>query len=242
MNSNIQLLQGYYRFLSLGKYLEFLIQSKDFSKEVLDIAIVTGERSHFGIKSPLIKTLLKQIHEKPNQKNIFWYLVEISSFRGIFGVMRELLENSENFKKFVESRLSDQYFAFEQTIRLIRNILSHTTTAEICIRKDYLIKQRDFLIYEKKPNIDFDFSYSKYRTEWNWNEKYGIKLNIDLNKIKDWTPLFDVISLHQLYILSELCYNLCEIFKAKYPVKKIKKSVWKKIYKKYIKPKKKSVI
>jgi hypothetical protein len=41
LKNNLQLLQSYYRFLSLGKYLEFLIQSKDFSKDVLDIAIVT---------------------------------------------------------------------------------------------------------------------------------------------------------------------------------------------------------
>jgi len=71
MNNNIQLLQSYYRFLSLGKYLEFLIQSKNFSKDVLDVAIVTGEKSHFGIRSSLVKTLLKQIYENPEQKNIF---------------------------------------------------------------------------------------------------------------------------------------------------------------------------
>jgi hypothetical protein len=41
MSTNIKLLQSYYRFLSLGKYLEFLIQSDDYSKEVLDVAIVT---------------------------------------------------------------------------------------------------------------------------------------------------------------------------------------------------------
>ncbi len=224
---NIQLLQSYYRFLSLGKYLEFLIQSKDFSKEVLDIAIVTWEKSHFSIRSSLVKNLLKQIHDNPDQKNIFWYLVEISSFRGIFGIMRELLENNEDFKKFVQKRLWEEYFAFEQIIRLIRNILSHTTTAEVCIKKDDFIKQRDFLVYEKNTNINFNFLYAKHREEWKWKSDYWISLIIDFTKIKEGIALFDIISLHNLYLLWELCYNLCEIFRIQISPKKPNKTIWK---------------
>ncbi len=227
MNTNIKLLQSYYRFLSLGKYLEFLIQSDDYSKEVLDVAIVTWEKSHFGIRSSLVKTLLKQIHQNPEQKNIFWYLVEISSFRGIFWIMRELLENNEKFKKFVEERLSDQYFSFEQIIRLTRNVLSHTTTADLAIKTDDFIKQRDYLVYEKKPELEFKFLYSKYWKERKWNEKYWINIGISFTKMKEWDLLFDIIPLHQLYLLGELCYNLCEIFKLQYPVKKPIKTIWK---------------
>jgi len=112
-------------------------------------------------------------------------LVEISSFRGIFGIMRELLENNEKFKKFVESKLLEQYFSFEQIVRLVRNILSHTTTADICIKKDDFVKQRDFLTYEKNPKIEFDFLYSKNRKEWSGKQDYGIKINIDFAKIKE---------------------------------------------------------
>ncbi len=229
---NIQLLQSYYRFLSLGKYLEFMIQSKNFSKEVLDIAIVTWERSHFWIKSSLIKTLLQQIHKNPDQKNIFWYLVEISSFRGIFGIMRELLENNTTFKQFTISRLYEQYFAFEQIIRLVRNVLSHTTTAEIYINKDDFVKQRDFLTHEKITSLEFQFLYSNYRKERTWKENYWIHIQIDFDQIKENIPLFSIISLHNLYLLGELCYNLCEIFKTQYSTKKTIKSIWKKKNKK----------
>lgn len=229
---NIQLLQGYYRFLSLGKYLEFLIQSKDFSKDVLDIAIMTGKKSHFGIRSSLVKNLLKQIHEKPEQKNIFWYLVEISSFRGIFGIMRELLENNQNFKKFIQKKLDIEYFSFEQTIRLVRNVLSHTTTAEICIKRDDFIKQKDFLLHQKINNIKFDFLYAKNREEWKWKADYGVSVFIDFETLKEWTPLFDIIPLHNLYLLSELCYNLCEIFRVQTSTKKPRKRIWKIITKK----------
>lgn len=232
MNNNIQLLQSYYRFLSLGKYMEFLIQGKNFSKEVLDIAIVTWEKSHFGIRSSLVKTLLKQIHEHPDQKNIFWYLVEISSFKGIFWSMRELLENDRDFKTFVEKRLGDQYFAFEQVIRLIRNVLSHIASTNLTIKTDYFIKQRDFLVYEKKdPTVFFDFVYSKYWKEWTGSKEYWIHIKILFTKIKEGETLFDIVSLHQLYLLWELCYNLCELFKSKTsikkPTKKPSKTIWK---------------
>lgn len=219
--------------------MEFLIQGKDFSKDVLDIAIVTWEKSHFGIRSSLVKTLLKQIHEHPDQKNIFWYLVEISSFRGIFGSMRELLENDRNFKSFVEKRLGKQYFAFEQTIRLIRNILSHISSTNLTIKTDDFIKQRDFLVYEKTSTLIFDFVYSEYWKEWTGSKEYWIHIKILFTKIKEWKTLFDIISLHQLYLLWELCYNLCEVFKSKsiikQPVKKPSKIIWKHKSKNYSK-------
>ena len=99
--------------------------------------------------------------------------------------MRELLENNEVFKTFVISKLLDQYFPFEQIIRLIRNVLSHTTTAEIDIKKDDFIKQRDFLIYEKQPHIELHFSYGKYWKEWKGNKNYGIDININFKKFKE---------------------------------------------------------
>lgn len=75
------MLQSYYRFLMLGKYLEYTLHSDLHHIGVDDLRIVTGEHSSFGIKVPMIKTLIKQIHENPDKKNIFGYLVEISAFR-----------------------------------------------------------------------------------------------------------------------------------------------------------------
>lgn len=47
LQDNIQLLQSYYRFLMLGKYLEQEIFTHDFSQDVKEIAISTGTRSRF---------------------------------------------------------------------------------------------------------------------------------------------------------------------------------------------------
>lgn len=78
---NIILLQSYYKFLYLGKFLEHEIKTKDFSANVSDIKVSTGPTSYFMVRGNMIKTILQQIHKQPEKKNIFGYLVEISAFR-----------------------------------------------------------------------------------------------------------------------------------------------------------------
>jgi len=80
--------------------------------------------------------------------------------------MKELLDTQEIFHKFVVSRLQDSYFDFEQIIKLIRNILSHSTNTEIVFKIEDFVKQRDFLNYNKTSLIKIDFLYSKSRKEW----------------------------------------------------------------------------
>jgi hypothetical protein len=46
-----------------------------------------------------------------------------------------------------------------------------------------------------------------------------MRIYVDFKKLKDGQSLFDVISLHQLYMLSELCYNISEVFRMKYKLK-----------------------
>lgn len=201
----------------LGKYMEHHIKSEQHEIHVSDLRITTGEHSSFGIKIPMVKSLMNQIHENPDKKNIFGYLIEISAFRGIFGTMRELLDSNETFSNYAKIKLGNQYFSFEQTIRLIRNVLSHTTTSGILLRIEDFVKQRDFLIHEKDPLVKFDFVYSENRTERTGSKEYGIHLALDFTKFQEGQSLFDMVSLHQLYMLAELCSNLCELCAATLP-------------------------
>lgn len=228
------MIQSYYRFLMLWKYMEHHIKSEHHEIQVSDLRIATGEHSSFGIKLPMIKSLMKQIHENPDKKNIFGYLVEVSAFRGIFGIMRELLDSTSPFFVYSSQRLWSQYFAFEQSIRLIRNVLSHTTTSGIILNIEDFVKQRDFLIHEKDPVVKFDFVYAEHWKEWTWSKDYGIHLELDFTKFKEGQSLFDSISLHQLYMLAELCSNLSELFSTTLPkpkksisLKKNTKTIWK---------------
>ncbi len=234
LNNNIQMIQSYYRFLMLGKYMEHHIKAEKHEITVSELRIPTGVHSSFGIRLPMIQGLMKQIHDNPDKKNIFGYLVEISAFRGIFGIMRELLDNNTIFSAYAVKRLWAQYFSFEQTIKLVRNVLSHTTTSGIILNIEDFVKQRDFLIYKKDPIIKFDFIYAEHRKEWTGGKEYWIHLELDFTSFKDGQSLLDIVSLHQLYMLSELCSNLCELCAAALPkpkksifVKKNHKTIWK---------------
>jgi len=219
LRENIILIQSYYKFLLLGKYLEDALKHKDFSEDIKKVKIKTWANSNFDINTNYVKNILHEIHEKPDQKNVFGYLVEMSAIKWILSTTRETMENNESFLKFVSDKLQKEFFDFDQILRLTRNILSHSTTANANIKNEDFEKQKSFLEFKKKTKLNFEMKYSTYFTERKWNPDYQIKIELDIKKLKEWKSIFEYISMHQLYLLCEFCFNLSEIFR-KY--KKIK--------------------
>jgi hypothetical protein len=41
-----------------------------------------------------------------------------------------------------------------------------------------------------------------------------LDIKIDFSKLKEWQKVFDVVPLHQVYLLAEFCFNLSEIFRS----------------------------
>lgn len=224
IKQNIELLQWFYRFLYLGKFLEDVIKKKDLSASVVDLPIRTSEKKNFVLKGRVIKKLLANIYAHPDKKNIFWYMVEINSFRGIFSVTREMIDTQWDFQTFLQQNLKDSYFSFEQVIRFLRNVLNHIETADITLKVTDFVKQKDYILrWEKMKKIVFDFKYAEYFTQWKWSKTYGLDILIDFEHLKEGQKVFDIISPHQMYLLAELCFNLSEIFRAgreKIPLKK----------------------
>ncbi|HMS90668.1 MAG TPA: hypothetical protein PKC87_00385 [Candidatus Absconditabacterales bacterium] len=214
IQQNIELLQGFYRFLYLGKFLEKFIKDKDISSYATDFPIHTGEKKNFVLKGAIVKKMLSDIHAHPDQKNIFGYMVEINSFKGMFSVMREMIETQENFQLFLAQKLQDKYFAFEHIIRFLRNVLNHIETADIKIKITDFIKQKDYLSKEKQiSKISFDMKYADYFVEWKGGKDYGLNIVIDFYDLKEGQKIFDIIPLHQVYLLAEFCFNLSEIYR-----------------------------
>ncbi len=213
VTQSIQLIQWYYHFLLLGKFLEVVMQHNDLSSYAQKISISTGLQSNFTLNEKKIKSLLGSIYKHADKKNFYGYLVEISAFKGMYSVMRELIEESPAFTAFLERILKDQYFMFDQLMRLLRNILTHSSSSQVIIQKEFTDKQVEFLRSKKYKVIEFDFLYSRFVSQWKWAADYGFSLRVDLNRLDDGVSLFDVVSVHHLYLLAELCYNLVEIFK-----------------------------
>lgn len=226
VNQSIQLLQWYYHFLSLGKFLEDVIHHQDLSVYAKNLSVKTGKDTSFTLRWDTIKTLLQQIHSNPNKKNLFWFMVEINAWRGIFGTMRELLLDRDDFQRFVQHTLEDQYFAFEQVIIFVRNLLTHSIDSNITLEKDSIVGQKAYLSDRKISRVHLDFAYADYISSRSWSKQYGLDIELDFNTLKENKPLLDFISTHQLYLMVELCHNLCTLYKQSKPKISSKRTPW----------------
>lgn len=215
IQQNIELLQWFYRFLNIGKFLEKFIQQKDLSDLAVDSPIATWDKKNFVLKWAVVKKILSDIYANPGKKNIFWYMVEINSFRWIFSITREMIDTQKDFQIFLDKKLKDKSFAFEQVIRFLRNVLNHIETADVMLKIEDFVKQKDFILKEKKLSIiSFDIKYADYFVEWKWSKSYGLDIKIDFSKLKEGQKIFDIVPLHQIYLLAEFCFNLSEVFRS----------------------------
>lgn len=231
IQQNIELLQWFYRFLYLWKFLEKYIKSHDISVDAVDFPIQTSDKKNFIMKWTVIRKLLSDIYAHPDQKNIFGYMVEMNSFRGIFSITREMIETQPLFQKFLQKKLKDNYFAFEHIIRFLRNALNHIETADVKITLDNFIKQKDYLSKEKHiSKLSFALKYADYFVEWTGSKDYGLNISIDFRALKIWQKIFDIVPLHQIYLLAEFCFNFSEIFRITMKIgsKKAKTKIYKK--------------
>lgn len=227
----LRLIQGYYHFLMLGKFMEQLMLTNDLSDLAMDYPLRTGKNTSFMLKERMLKRLFTSFYGHQEQRNVYGYLTEISAFRGIFSVMREMIENDANFREYLKDLLKDQYFPFEQLIRFLRNVLNHTTTSSLKLKlEDYQV-QRDFILSPKVQRVQklngsamitLEFHYSKYVAQRKGSPEYWIQLSIDFKKLKPDFQLEKLVSWHQLYLLSELCFNIAQLADQHFKPKKQK--------------------
>lgn len=227
----LRLIQGYYHFLMLGKFMEQLMLTNDLSDLAMDYPLRTGKNTSFMLKERMLKRLFTSFYGHQEQRNVYGYLTEISAFRGIFSVMREMIENDANFREYLKDLLKDQYFPFEQLIRFLRNVLNHTTTSSLKLKLEDYEVQRDFILSPKvqrvqklngSARITLEFHYSKYVAQRKGSLEYWIQLSIDFKKLKPDLQLEKLVSRYQLYLLSELCFNIAQLADQHFKPKKQK--------------------
>ncbi|UFX83361.1 hypothetical protein [Candidatus Absconditicoccus praedator] len=215
IKSSLDLIQSYYRFLYLGLFLEDIIKENDLSEFAKDLKIQTGKNTSFTLKEQTIKKLLKEIYQNQEKQNIFGYFTQISMFRGITATVKELLETNNEFKKFLQENLKGQYFHFEQTVSFIRNILSHNTHFNMYLKQQDYKSQKIYLLERGKHQIHLNFNYHKLFPKYRTGSKsYGYSIKINFKKLNPGDNFFDIVSIHQLFLLSESCYNMIEIYKS----------------------------
>ncbi len=172
------------------------------------------------LKEGVIKQLLTSLHQHPDKRNIYGYLTEMSAFRGIFSIIRELIEGNEKFREFLKNLLQDQYFPFEQMIRFLRNVLNHSTSSGLHLKLDDYDIQKDYILSPKQQRlnklggsavIELDFVYAKYIPQRKGSPDYGVQLRLDFARLQPGMEIERLVSRHTLYLLAELCFNLSQL-------------------------------
>ena len=156
---------------------------------------------------------MSEIYEYSDKKNFFGYITEISAFKGIFGVMRELLETDDEFSNFLRKKLGKQYFPFDQITRFCRNVLVHAMDPNISLVVENFGWQKNYLKEQEKHKIVFSFKYADFLKVWTGSKDYGVYIKVDFNQLRNGQKFFSVVPLHDLYLLAELCFNLTEVFR-----------------------------
>lgn len=215
LEKQIALLQGYYKYLYLWGFLNQVIKDNDLSKYAVDLPIDTWDGSKFTLKGTTIKKNLADIYRHADKKNFFGYITQISALKWVFGVTRELLETSDAFSSFLKKKLGKQYFPFDQITRFCRNVLVHAMDPDISLVRENFEWQKTYLKEQEKHKIIFSFKYADFIQEWTGNSDYGVYIKVDFNRLRVGMKFFDVVKLHDLYLLAELCYNLSVIYKYK---------------------------
>ena len=64
--------------------------TNDLSDLAMDYRLRTGKTTSFMLKERMLKRLFASFYGHQEQRNVYGYLTEISAFRGIFSVMREI--------------------------------------------------------------------------------------------------------------------------------------------------------
>ena len=70
--------------------------------------------------------------------------------------------------------------------------------------------------------ITLDFHYSEYVAQRKGSPEYWIQLSIDFKKLKPDLQLEKLVSRYQLYLLSELCFNIAQLADQHFKPKKQK--------------------
>jgi hypothetical protein len=208
--------QNFY-FLHAGEFFTSLSKEKDLTiKNDLNVKKYFDNNSTYHFNPKIIKEILIDAKKSNNHQTIlFEYFVEFNAFRGICMAMVEALRLETPFRSFIQSKLKNNFENFFDILSFIRNVLSHNIHADIfLLQKDFDGTLKRIRRMKRNPNVSFDFTYSYDLPEINAPfYDYGFICSIDFESLQVDTPFLDVVSLWELMMISELCFNFAIVYK-----------------------------
>jgi hypothetical protein len=115
----------------------------------------------------------------------------------------------------LRERLGEERFEnLIDIVAFVRNVLSHNTHAEIHLTpKDYEGRRKRIERMGRDTAVEFVFLYQEDLSEIHAPvEGYGLALQVDFGMLTPATPFLEILSMGDLMLLSELCFNLVMVY------------------------------
>ena len=221
LEDSLLLVEQNFYFLHIGAFLGKLSKTKDLTNESLFVVKKCSEDRAYYFNPDIIQELLNDAKNRRwDEISLFEYFVDFNAFRGICMAMVEAFRLENEFMEFMKERLGDEYENFYDILSFIRNVLSHNTQAEFKLNsKDFDGTLKRIRRMKRNEKVSLHFLYAKQLPEIaSPEDDYGLNLSIDFGSLKEGMEFLSVISLWELFMVSELCFNLVLSFKKRYNI------------------------
>jgi len=202
--------QNFY-FLHMGEFFGKLSKTEDFTDRSLFVVKKYDHDKAYYFNAQIIHELLINArHSSKEEISLFEYFVEFNAFRGICMAMVESLRFESPFKTYMQELFKEQYENFFDIVSFVRNVLSHNVHSEIRLgQKDFDGTQKRIRRMGRDSNVFFNFAYALSLPEIGApNEAYSFTCKIDFDALEEGMPFLEILSMWDLMMLSELCFNL----------------------------------
>ena len=132
--------------------------------------------------------------------------------------MVESLRFESVFKSFMQDLFREQYENFFDIVSFVRNVLSHNIHSEIRLsQKDFDGTLKRIRRMGRKADLSFNFAYALNLPQLGApNEAYSFTCKIDFESLQEGMPFLEILSMWDLMMLSELCFNLVMTYRMQY--------------------------
>ncbi|MDD3325151.1 MAG: hypothetical protein PHN38_08560 [Sulfurospirillaceae bacterium] len=207
--------QNFY-FLHMGEFFGALSKTVELDATAFPIVRKYDVGQEYRFNPMVIQELLNNARSMKNDDiTLFDYFVEFNAFRGICMAMVESLRLESDFCNFMKERLGGRYEDFFDIVSFVRNVLSHNIHAEIRLsEKDFDGTLKRIRRLKRDENVFFSFNYALDLPEiLAPNPQYGFTCNIDFSSLNEGMEFLSILSMWDLMMLCELCFNLVMSYK-----------------------------
>jgi hypothetical protein len=210
--------QNFY-FLHAGQFFGKLAKEAEFEDALLDVALTCDRVHTYHFHPKFTKAVLEDAKENAGKVSMFDYFVAFNAFRGICMAMVEAMRLESTFTAFLKAGLGERYEEFYDLLSFVRNVLSHNIHAEIALNaRDFDGTLKRIRRMGRTPKVAFSFIYEQDLPQIiPPYEGYGFACEVDFEALEEGMEFLEIIPLWELFMLSELCFNLVQGFKGSVP-------------------------